>query len=88
MPYRLSHMMIASGLTVAFLVAGISAYRWRRGDRGDDVKLTMRSGVTVAALLIPLQIMVGDLHGLNTLQHSPPRLPPWKASGKPRRARP
>ena len=74
MPYRLSHMMIASGLTVAFLVAGISAYRWRRGDRGDDVKLTMRSGVTVAALLIPLQIVVGDLHGLNTLQHEPGKI--------------
>ena len=74
MPYRLSHMMIASGLTVSFLVAGISAYRWRRGDRGDDVKLTMRSGVTVAALLIPLQMVVGDLHGLNTLQHEPAKI--------------
>ena len=74
MPYRLTHMMIASGLTVAFLVAGIGAYRWRRGDRGDDVKLTMRSGVTVAALLIPLQILVGDLHGLNTLQYEPAKI--------------
>ena len=37
MPYRLSHMMIASGLTVAFLVAGISAYRWRRGDCGASI---------------------------------------------------
>jgi cytochrome d ubiquinol oxidase subunit I len=74
MPYRLSHTLIASGLTVAFLVAGIAAYRWRRGDRGDDVKLTMRAGVTVAALLIPLQIVVGDLHGLNTLQHQPAKI--------------
>ncbi len=74
MPYRLSHMMIASGLTVAFLVAGISAYRWRRGDRSDDVRLTMQSGVAVAALLIPLQIVVGDLHGLNTLEHQPAKI--------------
>ena len=74
MPYRLAHMMIASGLAVAFLVAGISAYRWRRGDRGDDVRLTMRSSVTLAALLIPLQIVVGDLHGLNTLQHEPAKI--------------
>jgi cytochrome d ubiquinol oxidase subunit I len=74
LPYRLSHMLIASGLTVAFLIAGVSAYRWRRGDRGDDVRLTMRSGVTVAALLIPLQIAVGDLHGLNTLQHQPAKI--------------
>jgi cytochrome d ubiquinol oxidase subunit I len=74
MPYRLSHMMIASGLTVAFLIAGVSAYRWRRGDRGPDVGLSMRTGVTVAALLIPLQIVVGDLHGLNTLQHQPAKI--------------
>ncbi len=74
MPYRLSHMMIASGLTVAFLMAGVSAYRWRRGDRGSDVKLTMRTGATLAALLIPLQILVGDLHGLNTLRHQPAKI--------------
>lgn len=74
MPYRLAHMMMAPGLTVAFLVAGISAYRWRRGDRADEVKLTLRSGVTVAALLIPLQIAVGDLHGLNTLQYQPAKI--------------
>jgi cytochrome d ubiquinol oxidase subunit I len=74
MPYRLSHMMIASGLTVAFLIAGVSAYRWRRGDRGSDVKLTMRTGATLAAVLVPLQIVVGDLHGLNTLQHQPAKI--------------
>jgi cytochrome d ubiquinol oxidase subunit I len=74
MPYRLSHMMIASGLTVAFLIAGVSAYRWRRGDRSSDVGLTMRAGVAVAAVLIPLQIAVGDLHGLNTLEHEPAKI--------------
>jgi cytochrome d ubiquinol oxidase subunit I len=74
LPYRLSHMLIASGLTVAFLIAGVSAYRWRRGDRGGDVGLTMRSSVTVAALLIPLQIVVGDLHGQNTLEHQPAKI--------------
>ena len=79
LPYRLSHMMIASGLTVAFLIAGVSAYRWRRGDRGSDVGLTMRTGVTVAALLIPLQIVVGDLHGLNTLQHQPAKIAAMEA---------
>ena len=74
LPYRLSHMMIASGLTVAFLIAGVSAYRWRHGDRGSDVSLTMRAGVTVAALLIPLQVVVGDLHGLNTLENEPAKI--------------
>ena len=74
MPYRLTHMLIASGLTVAFLVAGISAYRWLRGDRAPSVMAALRSGVTVAAFLIPVQILVGDMHGLNTLEHQPAKI--------------
>ena len=74
MPYRLTHMLIASGLTVAFLVAGVSAYRWLRGDRVPAVMAALRSGITIAAVLIPIQIMVGDLHGLNTLEHEPAKI--------------
>lgn len=74
MPYRLTHMLIASGLTVSFLVAGISAYRWLRGDRGAAVLAALKTGVSVAAFLIPLQILVGDMHGLNTLQHQPAKI--------------
>jgi len=73
-PYRLTHMLIASGLTVAFLLAGLSAYRWLRQDRGPDVRATLRTGVLSAAVLIPVQIVVGDLHGLNTLQHQPAKI--------------
>jgi cytochrome d ubiquinol oxidase subunit I len=73
-PYRFTHMMLASGLTVAFLVAGVSAYRWRRGERSGEVRATLAAGVRLAALLIPLQILVGDLHGLNTLHHQPAKL--------------
>jgi cytochrome d ubiquinol oxidase subunit I len=74
MPYRLAHMLIASGLTCAFLIAGLSAYRWLRGDRGRDVMAALRTGVFVAAALIPAQILVGDLHGLNTLEHQPAKV--------------
>ena len=73
-PYRFTHMMLASGLTVAFLVAGISAYRWLRQDRSADVLATLKTGVYLAAVLIPLQIIAGDLHGLNTLKHQPAKL--------------
>ena len=73
-PYRLTHMLIASGLTVAFLLAGLSAYRWLRQDRGADVRAALRTGVLAAAVLIPVQIVVGDLHGLNTLQHQPAKI--------------
>jgi cytochrome d ubiquinol oxidase subunit I len=73
-PYRLTHMLLACGLTVAFLVAGLSAYRWRRGDRGPDVLVSMRTGVYLAAVLIPIQVFVGDQHGLNTLEHQPAKI--------------
>ncbi len=73
-PYRMTHMLIASGLTVAFLLAGLSAYRWLKGDQGATVQASLRTGLYVAALLIPVQIWVGDLHGLNTLKHQPAKL--------------
>ena len=73
-PYRLSHMLLASGLTVSFLLAGLSAYRWLKGDRGLEVRASLRTGLYVAAALIPLQIVVGDLHGLNTLHHQPAKI--------------
>jgi cytochrome d ubiquinol oxidase subunit I len=74
MPYRLTHMLIASALTVAFLLAGISAWRWLRGDRAMGVKMALRTGVVMAAVLAPVQAFVGDLHGLNTLEHQPAKV--------------
>ncbi len=73
-PYRFTHMLLASGLTVAFLVGGLSAWRWLRGDTGSDVRLSLRCASVLAAVLIPIQIFVGDLHGLNTLQHQPAKI--------------
>ena len=74
MPYRLVHMLLASGLTVAFLIAGISALRLLWGDRSESVKSTLRVGIITAAALIPVQIFAGDLHGLNTLEHQPAKI--------------
>ena len=74
MPYRLTHMLLASGLTVAFLIAGLSAYRYLRGERGRGMMVALKTGVFLAALLIPLQMFVGDMHGLNTLKHQPAKL--------------
>lgn len=74
MPYRLVHVLLASGLTVAFLVAGVSAFRWLAGDRARGTLLTLRTGLTLGAILIPLQIYAGDLHGLNTLEHQPQKV--------------
>jgi cytochrome bd ubiquinol oxidase subunit I len=73
-PYRFTHMLLASGLTASFLIAGISAYRWLRGQTGSDVQTALRTAVHVAAVLIPLQIAAGDQHGLNTLAHQPAKI--------------
>jgi cytochrome bd ubiquinol oxidase subunit I len=73
-PYRFTHMMLASGLTVAFLVAGISAYRWLRDERSAEVLASLKTGVYLAAVLIPLQIIAGDFHGVNTLEHQPAKI--------------
>ena len=74
MPYRLAHVLLASGLTAAFLIAGLSAYRILKGDNKKAPRAALRTGVFMAAILIPLQIFSGDLHGLNTLEHQPQKV--------------
>lgn len=74
MPYRLAHMLVASGLTAAFLIAGISAYRLLKGDHKPAPRLALKVAVYAAAILIPLQILLGDMHGLNSLEHQPAKI--------------
>jgi cytochrome bd ubiquinol oxidase subunit I len=81
-PYRLAHMLLASGITASFLVAGLSAWRLLKAP-GDPAALkTLRLGVHLAALLVPLQVIVGDLHGLNTLEHQPAKIAAMEALWK------
>ncbi len=70
-PYRWAHMLNASYLTTTFVVAGIAA--WYLLHKRDQVfaKRTFKAAVLTAALLAPLQILLGDLHGLNTFEHQP-----------------
>ncbi len=72
--YRFTHMMLASGLTASFLVAGLSAWRLLKAPRDPGALKTLRTGALVAAVLAPLQVLVGDLHGLNTLEHQPAKI--------------
>jgi cytochrome bd ubiquinol oxidase subunit I len=73
-PYRLTHMLLASTLTCAFLLAGLSAWQLLKRSAQGSAPKVLRVGLTLAAVLIPLQIFVGDLHGLNTLQHQPQKV--------------
>ena len=73
-PYRMSHMLLASFLTASFVVAGLSAWRLLQARDDATALRTLRSGVVLAAILAPLQAFVGDLHGLNTLEHQPAKI--------------
>jgi cytochrome d ubiquinol oxidase subunit I len=73
-PYRFSHMMVASGITGCFVMAGLSAWRLLKAPTDAGAARTLRAGLRVAALLVPLQIFIGDLHGLNTRAHQPAKI--------------
>ncbi|WP_306478133.1 cytochrome ubiquinol oxidase subunit I [Methyloversatilis sp.] len=73
-PWRFAHMLLASFLTMSFLVAGVSAWQVLRRKANPSSAVALRAALTLAALLIPVQIVVGDMHGLNTLQHQPQKI--------------
>jgi len=73
-PYRLTHMLLASTLTTAFLLAGLSAWQVLKGVGKRSAPRVLRYALTVAAIAIPIQIFVGDMHGLNTLEHQPQKV--------------
>ncbi|MFP8834403.1 cytochrome ubiquinol oxidase subunit I [Hydrogenophaga sp. XSHU_21] len=73
-PYRLAHKLLASGLTASFLIAGLCAWQLLKGSATQGTHKAMRTAVFAAALIAPVQIFVGDLHGLNTLEHQPAKI--------------
>jgi len=81
-PYRFTHMMLASGLTAAFVIAGLSAWRLLKAPGDPAARRTLRTGIVLAAVLAPLQAFVGDQHGLNTLQHQPAKIAAMEAIWK------
>lgn len=82
MPYRLVHTLVSSGLTSAFLMAGLLAYRYKLGERSRAVVSGLRIGLVLIAFLAPLQAIVGDLHGVNTRHNQPAKLAAMEALWK------
>jgi len=78
-PYRFAHMFNACLLTAAFLISGMSAWRMMSGVDGPATKEVMKTGILMAAILAPLQAFLGDLHGLNTLEHQPAKIAAMEA---------
>jgi len=70
-PYRLAHMLTAAYLTTAAVVLAVGARYLLAGQHVEDAKTMVRMAVGMIFVTAPLQLVIGDLHGLNTLHHQP-----------------
>lgn len=73
-PYRLAHMVTAAYLSTAFVVGGVGAYYLWHKRHVSHAKIMLGMAVIMAALVAPLQLLIGDQHGLNTLEHQPAKV--------------
>ena len=79
-PYRLVHTTMAFFITTALVVIGVAAWHIRRGRHAEESLVMQKMGLGLLGVLVPLQIVVGDLHGLNTLEHQPAKLAAMEAN--------
>jgi cytochrome d ubiquinol oxidase subunit I len=70
-PYRIAHMLTAAYLTTAVVVLAVGARYMLSRQYTEDAKTMLRMAVGMIAVTAPLQLVIGDLHGLNTLKHQP-----------------
>ena len=70
-PYRLAHMLNASFLTTGFVVLAVGARHLLAGRHVETSRTKLRMAISLTAVLAPLQLLLGDQHGLNTLAHQP-----------------
>jgi cytochrome bd ubiquinol oxidase subunit I len=73
-PYRLAHMTVAAFLATALFVGAAGAWHLLRGHDSARVRAMFSMAMWMVIILAPLQIVVGDLHGLNTLEHQPAKI--------------
>ncbi len=73
-PYRFFHMVTAAYLTTAFTVAGIGAFYLWRERHVSHARVMFGMAMIMAILVAPMQLVLGDLHGLNTLEHQPAKV--------------
>jgi cytochrome bd ubiquinol oxidase subunit I len=74
LPYRLAHTVSAFYVTTAFVVLGVGAYTVRRGQSPAEGRMMLRLALWFLAIFVPAQMVLGDLHGVNTLEHQPAKL--------------
>ncbi len=73
-PYRFSHMFTAAYLTTSLVVLSVGARYLVQNRFHDEAKTMIRMGLGMVAVLAPLQLIIGDMHGLNTAEHQPAKI--------------
>jgi cytochrome d ubiquinol oxidase subunit I len=73
-PYRFAHMTVAAYLTTAFVVGGVGAFYLYRKSHVAHARIMLGMAMIMAVFVAPLQLLIGDLHGLNTLEHQPAKV--------------
>ena len=73
-PYRLSHTVIAFLVTSGFVILAVAAGFLRQRRHVEESRVMVKMSLAFLSIMVPLQIVVGDLHGLNTLKHQPAKL--------------
>jgi cytochrome d ubiquinol oxidase subunit I len=72
--YRLMHTVVGFYVTTGFVVIGVAAYFLRKQRFAEEARLMLSVSLWLLTILVPLQIFLGDLHGLNTLKYQPTKL--------------
>ncbi|OIQ32581.1 MAG: cytochrome ubiquinol oxidase subunit I [Alphaproteobacteria bacterium MedPE-SWcel] len=73
-PYRLVHMVLAAYLTTAFVVGAVGALHLLRNQADTEARRMFSMAMWMALIVTPIQIVAGDSHGLNTLEHQPAKV--------------
>ena len=87
-PYRFTHMVVAAYLTTAFVVGGIGAWYILRNRSVPHGRIMLGMALSLVVWLAPLQLVIGDMHGLNTLEHQPAKVAAIEANWETRRDMP
>ena len=87
-PYRLVHMVLAAYLTTAFVVGGVGAWHLIKEPRDRGARIMFSMAMWMALIIAPVQIIAGDLHGLNTFEHQPAKIAAMEGHYETRRGAP
>lgn len=87
-PYRFAHMVTACFLTTGFVVIAVSAWHILKDPASDTARAALSMTLWLVLVLAPLQVLIGDLHGLNTLKHQPAKIAAMEANWETQRRMP